>query len=96
MDILNPSGQVSPDYLAYTATTHTGKVLTGLIIAETDSSITLHGADGKSVTLSHREIEELHPTERSLMPDGIEEKIGRQGLADLIAFLRSPRRALLE
>ena len=96
VDILNPSGQVSPDYLAYTATTHTGKVLTGLIVAETDSSLTLHGADGKSVTLAHREIEELHPTQRSLMPDGIEEKIGRQGLADLIAFLRSPHRALLE
>ena len=96
VDILNPSGQVSPDYLAYTATTHTGKVLTGLIVAETDSSLTLHGADGKSVTLAHREIEELHPMRKSLMPDGIEEKIGRQGLADLIAFLRNPHRALLE
>ncbi len=36
------------------------------------------------------EIEAIRPTGRTLMPEGFEEALGPQGLADLIAFLKQP------
>jgi putative membrane-bound dehydrogenase-like protein len=95
-DILHPSLKIAPDYLAYTATTSGGKVLTGLIVNETSESITLQDVQGEQILLPRHEIETLRVSAASLMPSGIEEKIGRQGLADLIAFLRNPERQLLE
>ena len=77
-------------------TTHNGKVLTGLISEETTESITLFQADGERVTVPRDEIETWNANAKSLMPDGIEKKMDRQGLADLLAFLRSPDRRLLD
>ncbi len=96
VDILDPSLRISPDYVTYMVTTHNGKVLTGLISEETTESITLFQADGERVTVPRDEIETWNATAKSLMPDGIEKKMDRQGLADLLAFLRSPDRRLLD
>ena len=82
--------------MTYMVTTKNGKVLTGLISEETAESITLFHADGERVTVARDEIESWNATAKSLMPDGIEQKIDRQGLADLLAFLRSPDRRLLD
>ncbi len=96
VDILDPSLQISPDYVTYMVTTNNGKVLTGLISEETTEAITLFQADGERVTVARDEIETWNAAAKSLMPDGIEKKIDRQGLADLLAFLRSPDRRLLD
>src|SRR5262249_52901500 len=40
-DILDPSKEVDPRYINYIVTTRAGRILTGLIAAETASSITL-------------------------------------------------------
>ena len=96
VDILDPSLRISPDYVTYMVTTHNGKVLTGLISEETTDSITLFQADGERVTVARDDIATWNATAKSLMPDGIEKKMDRQGLADLLAFLRSPDRRLLD
>ena len=95
-DILDPNRELSPDYLAYTAVTESGSAHTGLILAETATSLTLRGAEDREVTLQRSTILQLQVSGKSLMPEGMEQKIDLQGLADLLEFLRRGDRRLLE
>jgi putative membrane-bound dehydrogenase-like protein len=87
--VLDPNRDVDPSYLDYTVVDTQGRVHTGRIVAETAASLTLQRAEGAGESLLRTDIEEMVNTDRSLMPEGFEEKLGLQDMADLIAFLRS-------
>jgi putative heme-binding domain-containing protein len=94
IDILDPSREVDPRYLSYQVTTRRGQVLTGLIAAETASSLTLKRGEGAEDTILRTQIDKVESTGKSLMPEGLEMQLTRQDLADLIAYLQkvaSPR-----
>jgi putative membrane-bound dehydrogenase-like protein len=88
IDILDPSREVDPRYLAYQVTTRRGQVLTGLIAAETASSLTLKRGEGEEDTILRTQIDKVESTGKSLMPEGLEMQMTRQDLADLIAYLQ--------
>jgi putative heme-binding domain-containing protein len=90
VDILDPSQQVSPDYVNYLAITKDGRVLNGLIVSETSDSVTLRREEGRQDTIARGDIEELRASGKSIMPDGLEEKITADQLADLLEFLHHP------
>ncbi|AGA27501.1 putative membrane-bound dehydrogenase [Singulisphaera acidiphila DSM 18658] len=87
-DILDPNADVSPDFATYLVITKRGQTLSGLLAEETASSLKLRGAEGIEQSVLRSEIEALRPSGRTLMPEGLEEALGMQGLADLIAFLK--------
>jgi putative heme-binding domain-containing protein len=87
-DILDPSREVDPRYLNYVVTTRAGRVFTGLIAAETASSITLRRAERAEDTILRNQIEEIQATAKSVMPEGLEAQLSRQELADVIAYLQ--------
>lgn len=87
--ILDPNREVGPNYLEYVVVLVDGRTTTGLIAAETPSSITLRRPEGREETILRRDIEQMATTGQSLMPVGIEQKITRQEMADLIALLLS-------
>jgi putative heme-binding domain-containing protein len=95
VDILDPSRTVSADYVNYFVSTERGQTLTGLIAAETADAITLTTATGDHETIARSSIVELRSTGKSIMPDGVEEKLSPQQLADVLEFLRRPDRQLL-
>ena len=96
VDILDPSRQFTPDSVAYTVRTDSGLVYVGLMSAESSQSLTLRPADGQDITIPRSEVEEFIVSDKSLMPDGFEARMGKQGLADLLAFLKRPDRAMLQ
>jgi putative membrane-bound dehydrogenase-like protein len=85
--ILDPNRAVEDRYIYYTATTHDGRALAGMLAGEAGNSITLLGLDGKEQSILRSEIRSLVSSGRSLMPDGLEAAINEQAMADLIAFL---------
>ncbi len=87
-DILDPNREVAPDYVALTLATRQGIVTSGLLADETGTTIKLRRAEGIEETILRSEIDELRSTGRSLMPEGLEQTINPQEMADLIAFLR--------
>src|SRR5205823_3102686 len=89
LDILDPSREVDPRYQNYQVTTKRGQSLTGLIAAETASSITLRRGEKAEDVLLRSQIEEISATGKSLMPDGLETQLSKQDLADLIDYLLS-------
>ena len=80
-------GQVLPEYINYVVTTKDGRTFTGMIAAETATSLTLRRAEGQSDTVFRANVDELQSTGLSLMPEGLEKQVSKQEMADLIAYL---------
>jgi len=91
VDILQPNRAIDAHYTAYVITTTDGRVLTGIIAAETATSITLRQAEGKTEMLSRTDIESIQSTGLSLMPEGLERDLSLQDMADVIAFIKNWR-----
>jgi putative membrane-bound dehydrogenase-like protein len=95
VDILDPSRQVSPDFLSYALVTARGETLTGLIASETATSVTVRRQGLPDETVLRDQIKEFRAEGKSLMPDGLEQGLAHQDMADLLEFLRQPDAALL-
>src|SRR5262249_51966238 len=87
-DILDPNKTIEPDYIVLAAATHRGQVYSGLLAEATATNVKLRRAEGVEDVLLRSEIDELRSTGQSLMPEGLEQNINTQEMADLIAFLR--------
>jgi putative heme-binding domain-containing protein len=70
----------------YQATTADGRLLTGLLAAESGVGIVLRSAEGKETAVSGRDLEGLISTGRSPMPDGSEKDLSPRAVADLLAY----------
>ena len=91
VSILDPNREVSPEYVAYNVTLKDGSVLTGIIATQTPNSITLKQAGNEGTVILRNNIEEMTSSEVSLMPEGFEESINLEQMADLLAFLLAIR-----
>jgi len=94
VDVFDPSKQVAPEYVAYTLLTREGQVMSGVLVSETPTSVTLRRAEGAQDFVLREQIEELRSTGKSLMPDGMEENLSEADVADLLAFLAQPNAQL--
>jgi putative membrane-bound dehydrogenase-like protein len=90
-DILSPNAAIDANYVNYIVTTKSGKEITGIIAAETASSITLRRAENQTDSVLRQDIEEVRSTGVSLMPEGLEKTITLEQMADLISFLKNWR-----
>jgi putative heme-binding domain-containing protein len=86
-DILDPSKEVDPRYLNYIVETKSGQVLSGMIAAESAASVTLRRGEKQEDTILRSQIEAIAATPKSVMPEGLEQQLTKQDLADLIAYL---------
>jgi putative membrane-bound dehydrogenase-like protein len=87
IDILDPSREVDPRYINYEVTTRAGRSFTGMIAAETASSVTLRRAEKAEDTILRSQIDTFQATAKSLMPEDLEKQLTRQDVADVIAYL---------
>ncbi len=90
LNILDPNREVNPQYLAYVIVTTEGRIIVGMITAETPTSITLIKPGGEKEILNRALIEEMKSTGKSLMPEGLEQQMDKQAVADLLAFMLKP------
>jgi putative heme-binding domain-containing protein len=89
--ILDPSRSAEPRYLGFNCALDTGEVVYGLVLRETPAGVTMKTLDGRERTIPRRQIKSLECTNRSLMPDGLEQAVDVQAMADVIQFLRSQK-----
>jgi putative heme-binding domain-containing protein len=69
--------------------TRSGRVVTGLPIARSDSSITLAEASGNQQVIALAEIQELDDSPLSLMPEDLYRQLKPQELRDLFAYIQA-------
>ncbi|HZW31971.1 MAG TPA: c-type cytochrome, partial [Isosphaeraceae bacterium] len=88
VDILDPNREIEPDFVVVAVATRRGQTLSGLLAEETATTVKLRRAEGVEESILRSEIDQLRSTGQSLMPEGLEQSLGLQDMADLIAFLR--------
>lgn len=91
MNILDPNLQVLPEYINYVIVTNDGRSVTGMIVSETASSVTLRRAEGQSDTVLRGNIDQMQSTGLSIMPEGLEKQLTKQDMADVIGYLMGIR-----
>src|SRR6185437_10759296 len=89
INILDPNLEVNPQYVEYVVLTRDGRTLSGLLSAETATSITLKRAQGEMDSVLRADVAKMRSTGLSLMPEGLEQQFDQQGMADLVAYLMS-------
>lgn len=87
--IVNPSAEIREGYETLLAATRDGRLVTGFVVDKDNQVLVLRGADGQTVTLPQKQIEELVPQKKSLMPEGLLKALTDQQVRDLFAYLRS-------
>jgi putative heme-binding domain-containing protein len=87
--ILDPNQAFETKYINYTVLTKSDREISGVIAVETPNSVTLRNAGGTDETILRSDIKELTSSRLSFMPDGFENTLKPQDMADLIAYIRS-------
>ena len=85
-DIRLPSATIHPDYLTYLVELKDGRVLTGVPRTEGDELV-IGDDHGKEVRARRSDVEALHPSALSIMPEGLEKAVGPERMRDLLTFL---------
>lgn len=93
-NLLDPSASISKDYQMQIVATTNGRVVTGLLIEESDNAVTLQTATEK-VIVPRNEIEEQKISDVSMMPEGILQKMTHDEVRDLFAYLMGSEQVAL-
>ena len=88
-NIVDPGATVSADFRMVVVAMHDGRVLNGLVKAQTARTLTLQ-TQTEAITLDRSEIEGVRPSTSSLMPDGLLDPLKPDEIRDLIAYLSHP------
>ena len=90
--ILFPSQVISDQFASQTVVTKTGKTLFGMVAPAGDGSLVVLEPNGRKVTVKKDNIEETTRSKTSAMPEGLLNTMTLEEIADLFAYLSTPRR----
>jgi putative heme-binding domain-containing protein len=91
--ILDPNAAVEPRFVAYNVFTKDGRSLNGIVSAESGTTLTLVQSGGVQESILRGDIESIRASGLSLMPEGLEQNLKPQDLADLVAYIKTSPRA---
>ncbi|MDA1051598.1 MAG: c-type cytochrome [Planctomycetota bacterium] len=92
ISLVDPSSVIRKEYVDLIVQTTDGRVLTGLPVARDDAGLTLVNAKNERINIAAGEIDQLHESPVSMMPDDLYRKLKPQELRDLFAYLQSTDR----
>lgn len=87
--VLFPSAVVSDQFAAKTVVTTAGQSFTGIIGPAGEDLIVLQ-PNGEKALIKKADIDEIVPSKKSAMPDGLFDKLTEQQIIDLFAYLAKP------
>jgi putative heme-binding domain-containing protein len=87
--IVAPSSTFAQGYENYVVLMSDGRVASGLIVRQSAETLLLQSASGQEQRFHEDHIEELTRQSTSIMPDGLDQKLTRAQLRDLLAYLKS-------
>jgi putative heme-binding domain-containing protein len=93
-NILNPSAVVPETYRVSNISMKDDRVVTGIILNQTDRMVTVQTPNEK-LTLEKSGIDNIKPSQLSMMPDGLLNNLSEEQAANLFAYLMSPNQVEL-
>ena len=90
--IIDPSRSVEGNYRLYTVALADGRLVSGMLAAESRTTVELIDTEGKKHVIQRNDIDELLASKKSLMPEGFEKQLSPSDLCNLLEFLTARRR----
>ncbi|MFO0908370.1 MAG: PVC-type heme-binding CxxCH protein [Isosphaeraceae bacterium] len=87
--LVDPSALIRKEYQAQTVALDDGRVLNGLVAEESAQALTLIDSNRQKLVIPKSKIEAIKPSEISLMPEGILDKLPENQVRDLFRYLQS-------
>ncbi|MDZ4684651.1 MAG: c-type cytochrome, partial [Planctomycetaceae bacterium] len=88
--IVNPSKEISPQYLTWSITTTGGQVYTGIMVSENGGGdVELGDAQGNIIKVPRKDIDERTPSPVSVMPQGLHQRMTPREFAEVLAYLET-------
>ena len=88
-NLIDPSSVVDKDYRMSVLLLDDDRILNGLVVEESERTITLQTATEK-LTLDKNTVQSRKVTEKSPMPDGLLDSLTLAEVKELIAYLQHP------
>ncbi|MDC0936452.1 c-type cytochrome [Pirellulales bacterium] len=88
-NIVDPSAVIRREYTSYVVLTDSGRTITGMLAEENGAAITILDAQNRRITIPRDEVEDLAPSEISLMAERILDPLSPQELRDLFHYLEN-------
>ena len=86
--ILDPSYAIDDRYRNNLLETTDGRFFDGILVSETSATVTLRG-ELEDISVFKTDIADLRESDVSLMPEGFEDSLTQQEMADVISFLQA-------
>jgi len=84
---LFPAHVVSDQYASKRVLTLDGRVLSGLVSQRSDENVELRDANNQVLVIQEQEIDQILPSNSSIMPSGLLDELTLQEISDLMAYL---------
>jgi putative heme-binding domain-containing protein len=85
--VLYPAHVVSDQYASKKVLTRDGRILSGMIAQRSDGAIDLRDANNHVVSIDEQDIDQILPSNSSIMPSGLLDDLSLQEIADLMAYM---------
>ena len=87
VSVFNPSLVIGDAYKSVTIRTKDDEIITGLLVEKTENRVVVKVQGGKEQIVAVDDIDEFKQDSKSLMPEGLENQMTPQEMADLFALL---------
>lgn len=88
--ILFPSQVISDQYASKTIVTVAGRTFTGIVGSAGEGSLVVLQSNGEKVVIAEDDVDEIAPSKKSTMPEGLLNELTLEEIADLFTYLRRP------
>jgi putative heme-binding domain-containing protein len=89
--IIYPSASFVRSYEPFVVETKDGDQFSGVLKKDAADEVVLATGPGAEVRIARANIADSRPGKLSVMPQGLDEQLSEQQMADLLAFLRATR-----
>ncbi|MEY2724168.1 MAG: hypothetical protein RLZZ458_35, partial [Planctomycetota bacterium] len=86
LNLIDPSAVVPKQFTTSVIALKDGRILTGVIVTSTEQTLAIQ-TDKEQITVARSDVEETRDTGKSLMPDGMLDKLTEDQVRDLFAFI---------
>ena len=90
---MDPSASIASGFEEYVVELKDGSRLTGVMVQESETTVTLRRSRGEEDTVLRGNIASLRSATVSAMPDGLEDEITLKEMTDLLEYLQSLKSA---
>lgn len=93
VSLVDPNAEVAAAFVAYSVETKRGESFVGVLAGESPLHVLLKMPNGETTRLGRETISATRAGDKSLMPEGLEEGLSVQDMADLLEFIMTAKPA---